>query len=62
MKLKCGSPAQTVRTQVKKRTEIIRPETKFPQQPHTHYAFSSWIEKTMKKTIHCHWDNRFVLQ
>ena len=30
--------------------------------PIQHYAFSSWIEKTMKKTIHCHWENRFVLQ
>ena len=27
-----------------------------------HYAFSSWIEKTTTKTIHCHWENRFVLQ
>ena len=34
--------------------------------PHSHillhYAFSSWIEKTTTKTIHCHWENRFVLQ
>ena len=27
-----------------------------------HYVFSSWIEKTMTKTINCHWKNRFVLQ
>ena len=33
MKLKCGSPAQTVRTQVKKRTtEIIRPESTLVMQ------------------------------
>ena len=25
-------------------------------------VFSSWIEKTMTKTIDCHWENRFVLQ
>ena len=24
--------------------------------PILHYAFSSWIEKTMTKTIHCHWE------
>ena len=36
---------------------------KFPHSPMPilHYAFSSWIEKTMTKTIHCHWENRFVL-
>ena len=33
---------------------------KFPHSPILHYAFSSWIEKTMTKTIHCHWENRFV--
>ena len=33
---------------------------KFPQSPTLHYAFSSWIKKTMTKTIHCHWENRFV--
>ena len=27
-----------------------------------HYAFSSWIENTTTKTIHCHWENRSVLQ
>ena len=27
---------------------------KFPHSPILHYAFSSWIEKTMTKTIHCH--------
>ena len=26
---------------------------KFPHSPILHYAFSSWIEKTMTKTIHC---------
>ena len=35
---------------------------KFPHSPILHYAFSSWIEKTMTKTIDCHWENRFVLQ
>ena len=33
---------------------------KFPHSPILHYVFSSWIEKTMTKTIHCHWENRFV--
>ena len=35
---------------------------KFPHSPILHYAFSSWTEKTMTKTIDCHWENRFVLQ
>ena len=35
---------------------------KFPYSPTLHYVFSSWIEKTTTKTIHCHWENRFVLQ
>ena len=35
---------------------------KFPQSPILHYAFSSWMEKTMTKTMHCLWKNRFVLQ
>ena len=35
---------------------------KFPHSPILHYAFSSWIEKTMTKTIDCHWENRFFLQ
>ena len=26
---------------------------KFPHSPILHYAFSSWIEKTTTKTIHC---------
>ena len=30
--------------------------------PILHYAFSSWIEKTMTKTTYFHWENRFVLQ
>ena len=34
---------------------------KFPHSPILHYVFSSWIEKTVKKTIHCHWENRFAL-
>ena len=35
---------------------------KFPHSPKLHYAFSSWIEKTMKKAIQSLWKNRFVLQ
>ena len=35
---------------------------KFPHSSIQHYALSSWIEKTMSKTIHCQWENRFVLQ
>ena len=35
---------------------------KFPHSPILHYAFSSWTEKTMTKTMHFHWENRFVLQ
>ena len=35
---------------------------KFPHGPILHYAFSSWTEKTMTKTIHFRWENRFVLQ
>ena len=31
---------------------------KFPHSPILHYAFSSWIEKTTTKTIHCPWENR----
>ena len=34
---------------------------KFQHSPILYYAFSSWIEKTMTKTIHCHRENRFVL-
>ena len=30
---------------------------KFPHSTILHYAFSSWIEKTMTKKIHCHWEN-----
>ena len=33
---------------------------KFPHSPILHYAFSSWAEKTLTKTIRCHWENRFV--
>ena len=41
---------------------LINTKVKFPHSPILHYAISSWIEKTMTKTIHCHWENRFVLQ
>ena len=34
----------------------------FPHSPILNYAFSSWVEKTMTKTIRCHWENRFVFQ
>lgn len=35
---------------------------KFPHSLILHFAFSSWIEKIMTKTRHCHWENRSVLQ
>ena len=35
-------------------------DTSFPNSPILHYVFSSWIEKTMTKTIHFHWENIFV--
>ena len=35
---------------------------KFPHRPIVHYAFSSWKQKTVTKTIHFDWENRFVLQ
>ena len=35
---------------------------KFPHSPILHYTFSSWTEKSITKTIHFHWENRFVLQ
>ena len=35
---------------------------KVPNSPTLHYTFSSWIEKTMTKTIHRHWEDGFVLQ
>ena len=34
---------------------------KFPHSLILHFAFSSWIEKIMTKTIYCHWEDRFVL-
>ena len=43
-------------------SHLRRASVKFPHSPILHYAFSSWIEKTMNKTIHRHWENRFVLQ
>ena len=49
-------------TPVRKMIRIEICLVKFPHSPILHYAFSSWIEKTMTKTIHCHWENRFVLQ
>ena len=33
---------------------------KFPHSPILNYAFSSWIEKTMTKTINFHRENRFL--
>ena len=39
------------------RTVVVR--VKFPHSPILHYPFSSWIEKTVTKTIHCHWENIF---
>ena len=34
--------------------EFIKISVKFPHSPILHYAFSSWIEKTVTKTIHFH--------
>ena len=49
---------------LEKKTICLEVETtvQFPHSPIIHYAFSSLIGKTMTKTIHCHWENRFVLQ
>ena len=46
----------------KRSVSVIQYAVKFPHSPILHYAFSSWLEKIMTKTIHCHWENRFVLQ
>ena len=35
--------------------ELKEGTVKFPHNPILHYAFSSWIEKIMTKTIDCHW-------
>ena len=43
-------------------SDLEQTPVKFPHSPILHYTFSSWTEKTMTKTIHCHWENRFVLQ
>ena len=40
----------------------VKQKVKFPHSPILHYTFSYWIEKTMTKTIHCRWENRFILQ
>ena len=40
----------------------VNSAVKFPHSPILHYAFSFWIKETMTKTIHCHWEDRFVLQ
>ena len=49
-------------THPQKKQKIEKDVVKFPHSPILHYAFSSLIEKTMTKTIHCHRENRFVLQ
>ena len=46
----------------KRKFDEVEYRVKFPHSPILHYAFSSWIEKAMTKTIHCRWENRFVLQ
>ena len=33
---------------------LMKEMVKFPHNPIPHYAFSSWIDKTMTKTIHGH--------
>ena len=43
------------------RASDIQHSVKFLHSLIPHYAFSSWIEKTMTKEIHCRWENRFVL-
>ena len=47
---------------IQKTCFLFKNMVKFPHSPILHYAFSSWIEKTMTITIHCHRENRFVLQ
>ena len=51
-------------TYPQKKQKVEKDVLKFPHSPILHYAFSSWIEKTMTKTIECHMhrENRFVLQ
>ena len=36
-------------------TAVAQFLVKSPHSPILHYAFSSWIEKTTTKTIHCRW-------
>ena len=38
--------------------QSVKFPVKFPYSPILHNVFSSWIEKTMTKTIHFHWENR----
>ena len=39
---------------------FVKKNRKFPHSRILQKVFSSWIEKTMTKTIRCHWENRFV--
>ena len=39
---------------------VKKKKVKFSHSLILQNVFSSWIEKTMTKTIRCHWENRFV--
>ena len=49
-------------TESKKSLETGKYLVKFPHSSILNYAFSSWIEKIMTKTIHCHCENILFLQ
>ena len=53
---------RTMRMTISHRSLCIHCEVKFPHSPILQYALSSLTEKTMTKTIHFHWEKRFVLQ
>ena len=42
--------------------DFVKKTVKFPHSLILQNVFSSWIEKTMTKTIRFHWENRFVFQ
>ena len=56
------SPSVTVKIFIEKPLGIAHKQRFGKMSTQPHLAFSSWIEKTMTKTIHYHWENRFVLQ
>ena len=49
-KLKHGAAQKSCQTINKQVPQLV----KFPHSPILHYVFSSWIEKTMTKTVHRH--------